>query len=157
MNGLQFVTLLYRFFVFFFFCGLRACPRMCARVCVCEGWWMLEDISRCTTHFSGLYPKYQLWANTLSSVGHTLSSSSEVFGASQRELNNGLFSLDLQLATHNVCVVVWSICGYMHRVCVYHGIANMHKHLFIYLFFFFFEVLSFHYCIFSFHREYIWN
>lgn len=43
----------------------------------------------------------------MSSVGHIiLSSSSEVFGASHRELNNGLFRLDLELATHNVCVVV---------------------------------------------------
>lgn len=124
---------------------------MCVRV-----YGMLEDIRQCPTHFSGFYPKYQLWANTMSSVGHTLYYLPVVKCLLQTTehwlLNNGLFKLDLNLQ-HTVFVWLFDLL-WLYASCMYISWYSKYAQTFIYLFDFF-EVLCF-FCFF-FHIKYFWD
>lgn len=136
MNNLQFVTLLYSYLFPFFL----VCFFVCVHVhgCVCARLWdgclktsaSVQHILRILSQVSTL-SQHGVQCRTHS----LLSSNSEVFVTSHRELTIEQWSLKIRLtpATHNVCVSVWSIYDYMHHVCMYHGIANMHKHIYLFI------------------------
>lgn len=141
MSDLQFVTLLYSFIFLFWFVCLHVYRCACARVCVCARLW---DIWRPLLVFH-TFLRIISQVSTLSQ--HIVRCRTCSVPSSSSEVCHSVFH-KRKPATHDVCVAVWSIYDYMHHLCIYHGIANKHKH--IYLFILLFKVQSFNFLHFSF-------